>query len=466
MGYPGSNCAVAPPCRRIDMFRFFLLIIVLFPISMGGVYPWSWAVFGLSICACLGIWAGRALSGKTAVFAPPSGTYYISVPFFLAILWAAFQTLPFAPAQWRHPLWRTSLEFFNEPIVGSISLNPAESGMGILRLLIYGGVFWLALQLCRNPKRALAALQALAFSGAVFALYGLVVWFSGNEYVLWFKKTAYGKDLTSVLINRNSYATFAGLGLVCMSALLLQQIKHMLSNGASAREKIERFVEKMVGRFGVLLFLWISTFSALLLTHSRAGILSTIVALLVLFLALGISRYYPRRYIALILAPLAAVGVLFISLSGGNTWERIGAADKDFPARLQLYDHTWNAIMDAPLLGTGLETFESVFLLYRPEELPGNYTMAHNSYLENMLELGIPAAFLLFSSVIGMAVLSIMGIATRRRNVIFPAVGVSVTVLIGLHSLLDFSMQIPAIAVTYFAIMGLACAQSWSSRDS
>jgi len=43
------------------------------------------------------------------------------------------------------------------------------------------------------------------------------------------------------------------------------------------------------------------------------------------------------------------------------------------------------------------------------------------------------------------------------------ATGISATVLVGIHSYFDFSLQMPAVAMTYACIMGIACAQSYSS---
>ena len=43
---------------------------------------------------------------------------------------------------------------------------------------------------------------------------------------------------------------------------------------------------------------------------------------------------------------------------------------------------------------------------------------------------------------------------------------VAASVLVALHALLDFSLQLPAVAVLYACIMGVACAQSYSSVHS
>ena len=45
-----------------------------------------------------------------------------------------------------------------------------------------------------------------------------------------------------------------------------------------------------------------------------------------------------------------------------------------------------------------------------------------------------------------------------------PWVAASVAVLLGVHSLVDFSLQIQAIAITFMALLGAGVAQSESSR--
>jgi hypothetical protein len=53
---------------------------------------------------------------------------------------------------------------------------------------------------------------------------------------------------------------------------------------------------------------------------------------------------------------------------------------------------------------------------------------------------------------------------TRKENAIIPAVGASVSVLVGSHALVDFSLQLQAVAITYMALLGVGVAQSESSR--
>ena len=103
-----------------------------------------------------------------------------------------------------------------------------------------------------------------------------------------------------------------------------------------------------------------------------------------------------------------------------------------------------------------------MFKLYRSEDVQYLYDKAHNSYLENSFELGIPVALSLFLSLLGLFWLCLKGVFSRQRNWLYPATGVAATALVASHSLIDFSLQIPAVAITYSAIMGLAVAQSFS----
>ncbi|MEE8430492.1 MAG: prepilin-type N-terminal cleavage/methylation domain-containing protein [Candidatus Desulfatibia sp.] len=66
----------------------------------------------------------------------------------------------------------------------------------------------------------------------------------------------------------------------------------------------------------------------------------------------------------------------------------------------------------------------------------------------------------------GLGLTCVFGIRRRQRDWVYPSVGVAATILVVIHSLVDFSLQIPAVAITYACIMGVACAQSYSSRQN
>ena len=77
-----------------------------------------------------------------------------------------------------------------------------------------------------------------------------------------------------------------------------------------------------------------------------------------------------------------------------------------------------------------------------------------------------PAALALYVALAGLALTCLRGVRRRHRDWVFPATGVAASVLVALHATVDFSLQIPAVAILYACIMGVACAQSYSSMGS
>jgi O-antigen ligase len=103
--------------------------------------------------------------------------------------------------------------------------------------------------------------------------------------------------------------------------------------------------------------------------------------------------------------------------------------------------------------------------VFQPVSLTLLFDKAHNTYLELALDLGIPVAVALVLAVAVVAARCAKGFAIRSRDRELPMLGVAATILVGLHALADFSLQIPGMACTYFTLLGLAWNQSWGSRS-
>jgi O-antigen ligase len=129
-------------------------------------------------------------------------------------------------------------------------------------------------------------------------------------------------------------------------------------------------------------------------------------------------------------------------------------------SRLNVYKVLEGAISENYWLGNGYGSFEKSFRLYRDKTVTGYFTAAHNSYLENMFELGVLQALSLFGAIFFIMVKCLRGVWSRQTNWAYPAIGFSASILVGIHALVDFSLQIPAIAYAYALLMGAAFAQS------
>jgi O-antigen ligase len=391
-------------------------------------------------------------------------------PLFLfgcAVIWAFLQASTWTPASLHHPIWELANDALATSLPGRISVNPAKTVAAATHLVAYGALFWIALHLAKDRSTSKRLFRAVSVIVGLYAYYGLAVYLSGNGTILLYPKWEHQDALSSTFVNRNSFATFAGIGLVCSFTLILNGLAPILRSRSRAKVKIHQM--QMVIRsshLGSFVFM-LGTLWALVLSGSRAGIFSTFVGLCVLvaLMAPRSGNRSGRLGLAigglgiLLLIALPASGVLLSRLDQINLFES---------DRFEIYQLTLRAIGDAPLVGTGLGTFSDVFASYRNLDAfsPSSWTKAHNTYLETWLELGLPAALILQGSIVFIVWQCFKG--ARRKNKLrhIPAAACSVSALVGVHSMIDFSLQIPAIAAMYAVVLGIGMSNSVVVRNS
>lgn len=416
-----------------------ILLIALAPLPLGSNRPASWSLLAVSVGGLTVAW------GLVATFRPTLlrlGGRAALLPGALWALLAAWLLLQSTGPEFLwHPLWSETATALGRPVAGAIALAPFDAGTSAMRLLAYGGIFWIACQTGRDPRNATLYFAAVTAIGLVYALYGLAAEWLGGGQILWFEKWAYEDALTSTFVNRNNFATFAGLTMVAALTLALR--------GGAARHL----------SIAVLLVVGL----AVLMTRSRGGLMATGAGLVAVIWAF----YYRRRQVPgapVLLGGLAVAVAVLLVAAGGGTFERNVAEDgAPLGGRPWLIRRTLAAIADAPLTGQGAGAFESYFQMYKNAEFGGVYAIgkAHNSYLEFAADAGLPALLVLLAVIGFIAFACFAGIRTRRQDAGFPAAGLAATVLVGLHALVDFSLQIPAVAALYALILGVGYAQAF-----
>src|SRR5665811_1608850 len=228
-----------------------------------------------------------------------------------------------------------------------------------------------------------------------YAIYGIVVFFVFPGTILWLTKYAYLDSVTSTFINRNSYATYVGIGLVAAVACTFSAyVRSATSVGRSALRRAVAFVASSAGAAGWWLVGSFILSLALVRTGSRGGILASVAGLLALILMTSLRGRNAIAAIASLLGLLAA-GVAIFAF-GDFFAGRLLALGFESADRLAVYKLTMLSILDAPWKGFGYGTFEYVFPMYRDNSLSpfGVWDKAHNTYLEMIQGLGIPIAAL------------------------------------------------------------------------
>lgn len=438
------------------------------PFWLGGNRPLAWGVNGLWFPALTLVYELSLLArGRRHAV----GVKKVAAPvalFCLVVIWIGVQISPLAPPALIHPIWNMAGDVLGASLSGAISVNPGASALALMRLLTDASVLWLTIQLGRDPVRALIVLQAIGTIVAVYSVYGLILASFFSSSIPFFDAPPDGFGLVrSTFVNHNSFATYAGLGLIATVALALRLYRHEAPDHEGLRSyRINKLIEATGRRGWVLFGGGLVILVALLATISRGGILATALGLFAL-LVLSFKRQRRRRteQVEAILFVTAALALGFVFF-GDRIVGRIAASGFEDTSRAAVYLITARSLLDAPLLGFGYGAFADVFPMYRDQSISafGVWDKAHNTYLEVWQGLGLVFGTALMAA-LGLLVLQcFIGAVRRRRDATAAIVGASAATLVGVHALVDFSLQIEAVALTFMALLGAGLAQSESSR--
>jgi O-antigen ligase len=286
-------------------------------------------------------------------------------------------------------------------------------------------------------------------------------------HVLWFKNPYGHGRVTSTFVNPDSFSAYAGMGVVVFCGLILRLYSdEFAAVGGSIRFRIANFIE-VTGRRGVVLFAGaFVTAVALSLTASRGGIGSTAFGLFVMgALTLRLRKQQFAQRGVIVVAGALLVGAIFLFF-GDAVLGRIAQAGFRDQGRLGLYVITMRSILAAPWLGYGYGTFVDVFPMFRDQSVTtfGRWSEAHDTYLEAFQGLGLIFGAMLVATVAVLVWRCVKGAATRQMDESLPCVAAGVAFLLGAHALVDFTLQLQAIAITFMALLGAGVAQSESSR--
>lgn len=443
------------------IFWTLIFAVALAPLPLASTYPWSWNLLAAVVGALVAMWSLRVVLGLQQTAFGLRATWPFIGLFAIVAGWAAAQTVSFTPRAWHHPLWDSTSRALEMELGGAISLNPDETFAALTRLLANAGIFWLALQYGRRKMRAEQILHAIIAAGAVYGLWGFVEHWFGWRSRLGLPGPGDVSAFWEGASGGHVYAAYVGIALICASALVL-------AGGAPTprRFSFAELARRLIDGSGPgwpLMFAWLLLLAMVPGFSSRADVVSLGLALaaLVVVATIGRTARWPRLIVFTLVTGLAIAAFAYFEPTaeedpagqGGGT----GAGG-------ELQTLALDAIGDAPWIGTGLGTFADLSRFYRTSDFTHGPQAAHNTYLELVVELGIPAASVLFVLFALLTALTFAGAARRQRDSAFAAAGFAATILVATHASLNYSPQVPAVAATYWLLLGAACAQSWSSR--
>jgi O-antigen ligase len=429
--------------------------VVLAVAAFGGTEPISFAVVEILFFAVAAWLLLRSGSLDVAVRAR-----YFVVPVLLTAL-ALLQLCPLPAgflSRFAGRANHTSARF------SALSFAPYDSRNGLLILLTCFVAFFLAYVVGQDRSRKQRLIFALVALGVAEAFYGLAQYLMNVQTIFWFTKKYDLEEATGTYINRNHFAGFLEMVLPFAVCLAMYEGEKLLARRKHRSGHVKKLTSDVKTQ-AVILWLAVAVvlMAAIVFSRSRMGLLAASASLLVVF---GLKMLQRK-------ALPAVLGVAFVALSlclagwiglrpALSRFESLGQEFSGDQSRLSMWPGTLKLIAEHPLVGTGLGTFPVVYTEVQTTFLTQFVNHAHNDYLEITSDLGIPAALLLFASIFFVLLHAVRaflhGEGKYGPAISLACVGSIVAIL--LHSLTDFNLHIPANALLFAVILGLALASA------
>lgn len=367
-----------------------------------------------------------------------------------------------------HPIWAKTSEVLGIAITPSVSIVRGEPFFALGPTIANILALICGLIIGADRVRARQVLLVIAWSGAIYAVYGLLSFLFEPTMLLWREKRYYLGSLTATFVNRNTAAAYLGSCGVIWLALLLERVRDRLNMHPIVWRRVpSRLVDNPPRPIIVAFSAFFICLIALFLTTSRAGIVLSLMAFVGTFVIYFRRDLPTRSGLWIALGVGAVVALLLLQIFGGVVSSRFDVQGLADEGRFAAYLSTLKMIGDYPWFGTGLGTFAWSFPAYRSPEISmyGVWDIAHNTPLELASEVGLPLATLVaFGWLVAFEMLR-RGIVARRRDVVVPLTAFCVAMIANLHSLIDFSLQIPGYAVIVFGLTGIGLAQAFRTAD-
>jgi O-antigen ligase len=347
---------------------------------------------------------------------------------------------------------RTSGDF--DPDV--LSIVPYETRSKLLILLACFIAFILAVLTAAQRRRKLLLIRSMVILGAVEAFYGLVQYLSKWQTILWYPKKYDLEEATGTYVNRNHFAGLLEMILPFAVCLAFYEAEKAWSRRTRRLNSASNLPA---------LCFWLAVavvlVAALVFSRSRMGMLAVASSLMVVVSLIALARKTVPAAAAAVFLALSLSLAAWIGLR--PAFARFAGVAREFSgpeSRFPIWRGAAELIRRHPLVGTGLGTFPIAYTPFQTTFLTQFVNHAHNDYLELASDLGIPVAAVLVGSILGVLAHSLRRFwrteSRLERYVSLACAGSIVAIL--LHSLADFNLYIPANALIFATILGIAVA--------
>lgn len=441
---------------RSVQFWTTIVVLVLAPFFFGSVdlfWVTVWTIL-LSISALCGVGV-RMHDEQSRIF-----RYFIGLCGVYAFV-SIIQVLPLGFDPVIDPVWHRANEILGLGLLPRISSRAEIPPLAAGHFLLFAVAFINGFYIGTSRLSSARLFQIAQYSILLYVVYGLAALVLTPNMILWAPKLAYRGSLTATFINHNTAATFVGAGVIlwaCLGFSSLQSFRSWSLRLLLLNRSNERLAFRIILQAGSALV----CFFALLLTASRGGLICSCLGLILAIVLMTAHRERPRVWHIVVFGSVAfAVAIALLSRIG-----RIGSEGLFDDARWSVYGFCLEAIGHRPFLGSGVGSFADLFPSLRADNFYswGVWDYAHSTILEIAVEMGIPVAGMIVIAAVGsLLILARAAVRSRGRSRYTLAAITGIAVLSYLHSIIDFSLQIPGYFVVFGILLGCGLARASSS---
>jgi len=373
----------------------------------------------------------------------------VSVFFVLTLILLALQFTPFLPGG-AHPFWAWSSRAV------AITLDYDATFRELVKLGALGAFFIIGLTIGLQDKRAALLFNLLIVAGGAFALWAFIDYLTVAQAAPHGHVQSY-RRLEAGFGSANSAATLLG----ALSVLSLASIIRAAKSVASKTSNRMVFFEQLIKRSPLPITALLFTLTSLLLTASRAGISASLVAILLL-IGWELMRSTGNKSGSVkvsggTLLALSIIALVFF-MSSDLFIDRLNQTAAGSEIRVQMLAAHWQAFKIAPWTGYGMGSFYLVNdTLMNAQSWRALHDLGsmHNVYLQWLEEAGIIGSVLMFSTIALILWHIWRGLRARRRMHTWLRAILCISLLILLHGMVDYALQVPSIAMTWALLLGV-----------
>ncbi len=432
----------------MSRWSLYLTLLFVMPLPFGGYTDWAWPLY---TAASLGLLLAESLALRST---SQQATAAVPVAFVKAgWMWGVLLLVQaWVAAQM---LW--------------VSKTPYDTFTYFLKGLGYTAFMMVTLLMLTNKERIRRAVWTIAFAAAFQAFYGAMMVMTKLEYGFFLEKWTYQGLVTGTFVSRNHVAGYFEMALALGIGFLMAL---STTYHGSLRQRMRQMVQMLLSSKVVLRLMLAIMVIALVMTRSRMGNTAFFASMMIagalaLLLMRNKSKSTTVLLASLLIIDIAIVGTFF---GVDKVAERLQKTSSDTESRDEVSRDTFHMWEDNAIEGIGAGTYYFRFPEYKSLDVTAEpiYNHAHNDYLQFLAEFGAPAFLAMLAVVLACLWNAIMAMRSRRSD-LMKGMGFAATmglISIGIHSVVDFNLQVPANAYLFVFLLAMANIARWLPHES